>query len=70
MLILSMKKNESIMIGNIRVLVVKLSKSRIWLGVDAPKDVTVHRQEVHDAIQSTIRRDPHLLSESPKGPMP
>lgn len=52
MLVLSRKKNESIVIGeNIVVTVVQLKGDRVRLGVQAPTDVSVHRQEVYDAIK-------------------
>ena len=51
MLVLSRKKNEAIVIAdNIRLVVVEISGDKVRLGIEAPKDVPVHRQEVHDAI--------------------
>ena len=51
MLVLSRKKNESIVIdNNIVVTVVEIRGDKIRLGIVAPKDVPVHRQEVYDAI--------------------
>ncbi|MFM8931188.1 MAG: carbon storage regulator CsrA [Gemmataceae bacterium] len=53
MLVLSRKKNESIVINdNIVITVVEVRGDKVRLGVVAPKDVAVHRQEVFDAIQS------------------
>lgn len=47
MLILSRKKNESIVVnGNIRIVVVDVRGDKVQLGVDAPKDVPVFRSEV------------------------
>jgi len=52
MLILSRKKNESIIINdNITIVVVEIRGDKVRLGVDAPKDVPVHRREVYDAIK-------------------
>lgn len=52
MLVLSRKKNESIVIGNgIVVTVVEVKGDKVRLGIVAAKDVPVHRQEIHDAIQ-------------------
>jgi carbon storage regulator len=52
MLILSRKTNESIVIdGRIRVKVVRVEGDVVKLGVEAPPDVPVHRQEVYDEIQ-------------------
>jgi carbon storage regulator len=52
MLVLSRKKNESIVINNdIRIVVVEIRGDKVRLGVEAPREVPVHRREVYDAIQ-------------------
>lgn len=52
MLVLSRKKNESIVINNdITIVVVEIRGDKVRLGVEAPKEVPVHRREVYDAIQ-------------------
>ena len=51
MLVLSRKKNESIVIQNeIIVTVIEIRGDKVRLGIVAPKDVPVHRQEVYEAI--------------------
>ena len=51
MLVLSRKKNESIVINNdITVTVVEIRGDKVRLGIVAPKDVPVHREEVYEAI--------------------
>jgi carbon storage regulator len=51
MLVLSRKKNESIVINNdITITVVEIRGDKVRLGIVAPKDVPVHRQEVWEAI--------------------
>src|SRR5437899_11715669 len=51
MLVLSRKKNESIVINNdILITVVEIRGDKVRLGIVAPKDVPVHRQEVYEAI--------------------
>jgi carbon storage regulator len=51
MLVLSRKKNESIVIdNNVTITVVEIRNDKVRLGIVAPKDVPVHRQEVFDAI--------------------
>lgn len=51
MLVLSRKKNETITIGeNIRVMIVDVQGDRVRIGIDAPKDIPVHRKEVLEAI--------------------
>jgi carbon storage regulator len=54
MLVLSRKKNESIVINNdITLTVVEIRGDKVRLGIVAPKEVPVHRQEVYDAIHGT-----------------
>lgn len=49
MLVVSRKKDESIIIGeNIKVTVVEIAKDRIRLGVDAPESVKIVRSELYD----------------------
>lgn len=51
MLVLSRKEGESIIIANdITITVVGIRGDKVRLGIEAPKDVPVHRQEVFDAI--------------------
>jgi len=52
MLVLSRKKNESIVINDdIIVVVVEIRGDKVRLGIEAPKEVPVHRREVYDAIK-------------------
>jgi carbon storage regulator len=52
MLILSRKTHESIMIGDqIEVSVVDIKGDQVKLGINAPRNVKVFRQEVYQAIQ-------------------
>lgn len=52
MLVLSRKKNESIVINNdITVVVVEIRGDKVRLGIEAPKEVPVHRREVYEAIK-------------------
>lgn len=61
MLILSRKTNESIVIdGRIRVKIVRVEGDVVKLGVEAPPDVPVHRQEVYEEIQ---RNNKEALTE-------
>lgn len=57
MLVLSRKKNESIMIrDDIVVTVVDVRGDKVRLGIEAPKEVTVHRREVYDAIKKAAQQ--------------
>lgn len=59
MLVLSRKKDESIIIDDhITVTVVEIRGDKVRLGIEAPKDVTVHRREVYEAIQVQKLRNP------------
>lgn len=61
MLVLSRKKNESIVIDDrIVITVVEIRGDKVRLGVEAPRDVTIHRQEVYEALKAQER------SESPE----
>lgn len=52
MLILTRRVGETVMIGeNVTVTVLGVKGNQIRLGVDAPREVAVHRQEIFDKIQ-------------------
>ncbi len=59
MLVLSRKKNESIVIDDrIVITVVEIRGDKVRLGIEAPREVPVHRSEVYDAI--------HRVQDVPK----
>jgi carbon storage regulator len=52
MLVLSRQRDESIFIGdNIKITVVDIRGDKVRLGIEAPTEIPVHRQEVYEAIQ-------------------
>jgi carbon storage regulator len=68
MLVLSRKKNESIVINNdITVTVVEIRGDKVRLGIVAPKEVPVHRQEVYDAIHGKDQAEaaPMVVNNKP-----
>jgi carbon storage regulator len=57
MLVLSRHRDESIMIGDdIIVTIVDIRGDKVRLGINAPQDIPVHRQEVYEAIQRENRK--------------
>jgi carbon storage regulator len=51
MLVLSRLRGEKIVIGDsITITVYQIDRNKVRLGIEAPKDVPVHRQEVHEEI--------------------
>ena len=58
MLVLSRKRGERIVIGpNIELTVVDIRGHRVRLAVDAPRNVSVHRQEIYQRIQDERRSE-------------
>jgi carbon storage regulator len=71
MLVLSRKKNESIVINNdITITVVEIRGDKVRLGIVAPKTVPVHRQEVFDEIHKKEVPDstPLVVNAKPATP--
>jgi len=56
MLILSRKKNQAIVINDdIRIVVLDIVGDHVKIGIEAPKEHSVHRQEVYDQIQLQLK---------------
>ena len=59
MLVLTRKKNESIVINDvIKVMVVDIRGDKVRLGIQAPREIEVHRQEVYDQIHGKYQEVP------------
>ena len=70
MLVLSRKKNESIVINNdIVITVVEIRGDKVRLGIVAPKDVPVHREEVYEAIHG-VKAHPPVAAKTEDEPRP
>ncbi len=68
MLVLSRKRDETIMIGDeIEITVVDIRGDKVRLGITAPKSVPVHRKEVYEAIQRENRAAAELRPEDVPG---
>jgi carbon storage regulator len=53
MLILTRRQRESLKIGSdVTVTILRIRGNQVRLGVDAPKDVAVHREEIYQRIQA------------------
>ena len=58
MLILTRRVGETVMIGNeVTVTVLGVKGNQVRIGVNAPKDVAVHREEIYERIKR--EQDPH-----------
>jgi carbon storage regulator len=56
MLVLSRKKNESIMIGDaIEIKIISVEGDQVRIGIEAPRNLDVYRKEIFDAIQEENR---------------
>ncbi len=59
MLILTRRISESVIIGdNVKITVLGVKGNQVRLGIDAPKSVTVHREEIFQRIQGETGKDP------------
>lgn len=57
MLVLTRKSNESIIInGNIEIKVIEIEDGKVKLGIDAPKEIEIHRKEVYEEIQEENKK--------------
>ena len=68
MLVLSRQRDETIMIGDdIEVPVVDIRGDKVRLGINAPKEISVHRKEVYDAIRRENRAAAQVKPEDLSG---
>jgi carbon storage regulator len=64
MLVLSRQRDESIIIGdNVVVTIVDVRGDKVRLGIEAPIEISVHRQEVYEAIQRENRKAAEIKTE-------
>ena len=68
MLVLSRQRDETIMIGDdIEVTVVDIRGDKVRLGINAPREISVHRKEVYDAIRRENRAAAQVKPEDISG---
>lgn len=72
MLVLTRKPGEQIVVGNsIRITVVSIGQGRVKIGVEAPPNVSIDRQEVHDRkLQEPTEGDVEPVVVDVRTPMP
>lgn len=59
MLILTRRVQEALMIGdNVTVTVLSIKGNQVRLGIDAPRDVEVHREEIYHRVKAGIPPNP------------
>lgn len=76
MLVLSRRSNESIVIGgNVTVTVLEIRGDHVRIGIDAPREITIHREEIHAELTranqqaaATAATDVGKLPRPPKRP--
>lgn len=67
MLVLTRKLGESIAIDDhIKIRVVQIKGKQVRLGIEAPKDTKIHREEVYQAIQDQNKESAQVSSEQTK----
>jgi len=71
MLVLSRHRDESIMIGdNVVVTIVDIRGDKVRLGIEAPTEIPVHRQEVYEAIKRENQRASQVQPEDTRNLQP
>lgn len=64
MLVLSRKKHESVIInGNIRVMLIDIRGDKVRLGIECPREISVHREEVE--LQIKREREQQRCTQQP-----
>jgi carbon storage regulator len=57
MLILTRKIDESIIVGdNIKITVIEIQGDNVRIGIDAPRELSIHREEIYQAIRQENRQ--------------
>jgi carbon storage regulator len=71
MLVLTRKLGENIRIGDsVKITVLEVRSGQVKLGIEAPPEIKVHREEIYARIQEENRRAQHWKSEASSGAAP
>jgi carbon storage regulator len=71
MLVLTRKINEKIIIGdNVEIVLVDIGKDQVKIGINAPKNIKVHRWEVYEEIQRENREAAKVQSADALNSLP
>ena len=58
MLVLTRQRGEKIVVdGNIIITIIEVRGDRVRIGIEAPRDVSVHREEIYNEIQRDNQRE-------------
>jgi carbon storage regulator len=69
MLVLTRKLGENIRIGDsVKITVLEVRSGQVKLGIEAPPEVKVHREEIYARIQEENRRAQRAKPDAPPGP--
>jgi carbon storage regulator len=69
MLVLTRKLGENIRIGDsIKITVLEVRSGQVKIGIEAPPEVKVHREEIYARIQEENRRAQQRRAEAPSAP--
>ena len=67
MLVLSRRRDESIMIGDdVEIIIVDVRGDKVRLGITAPRSIPVHRREIYDLIQRDKRDKAKAAEKKPQ----
>jgi cytosine/creatinine deaminase len=71
MLVLARQRDETVIIGDdIEITIVDIRGDKVRLGINAPKNITVHRKEIYEAIKQESRAAAKVSGIVPAGPDP